>query len=121
MSFKTLNKYGSISSILGGSILTVIKLFGVCSMGDIIQFPQKEKFINKYAANLPDDIKECLSLAYDEALKDLNRIPTVEFTVSGDQIEKMTNFKNEYKTTMIELISKILNAKAEICTLKAGL
>jgi hypothetical protein len=90
-------------------------------MGDIIQFPKKEKFIDKYGSHLPKELKECLSLVYDEIIEKSNNLPMLDLRVSADQIEKVNKFKEEYRTSMIELLSELLIEKANSCISKHNL
>jgi len=84
-------------------------------MGDIIPFPEKEKFIDKYGSHLPKELKECLSLAYDEILEKSKNLPSLELKISLDQIEQVNKFKKEYRTAMLELLSELLIEKANKC------
>lgn len=90
-------------------------------MGDIIQFPKKEKFIDKYGANLPKELKECISSVYDEIIEKSKNLPTLELRVSDDQIEQVTKFKEEYRSSMIGLLSELLIEKSNTCISKYNL
>lgn len=84
-------------------------------MAKIIPFPEKEKFITTYGAHLPEELKQCLSQAYDEILEKQARIPSLEITVSNNQMESANKFKKEYRTFILEVFSELLIEKAAHC------
>ena len=90
-------------------------------MGEVLQFPKKETFINQIGSHLPSEFRDDVSLIYDDIILKLNNSPTLEITASSSQLEAVNKFKEEYRSTMLSLNSELLIEKVKACAIKHGL
>lgn len=91
-------------------------------MEKIIQFPTKESFIEKYGANIPDELKDCLMSAYDDVISKSEKLVSLEISVSGkiksEAFELEVLELEEHRVQLLELLSQLLIEKSNACVLK---
>jgi len=87
-------------------------------MADIIQFPSKKDFAEKFRGEVPDHMLEGLQAAYDRVVELKNKYPKAEFRVSDENADSARQLVSDYSEYALMLLERILVLEAELCMLK---
>ena len=90
-------------------------------MGDVIDFPKKERFMEKYGAGLAPGLKDCLALGYDDVIEQFKSLPILNVKSGIITPHLIEQFKNDYRNAILRLAMELLVEKANICILQQEL
>jgi hypothetical protein len=85
------------------------------TMSNVIPFPSRNRFSERYRGKVPDQILDELLAAYDRVLVLKDQYPSGGFRVNPEDEEKAQKIIKDYDEYILTLLAKILSLEAELC------
>lgn len=67
---------------------------------------------------MPKELRESLSMIYDEVRQELEKMPSLTVRVDADQIEQVNAFKEKYRQYVLNVLRSLLIEKTKVCVLE---